>query len=212
MSESGETPGLRRANQLKLLLLWLIPVGLMLAAIVVYQLVQAGYLSLGSKNEGVFVQPPVSLAELSAQTSRGQVKEQAFTGRWNLLIRGGAKCDESCMNTLYLTRQVHIRLDKEANRVHRIYLTDTAQLEPTFAEYLEKEHHYLEPLHVDAKVLAEYDARLAESVKAEDDEQSRPAFYVIDPDGWIMMYYTASHDGGAILKDLKHLLKFSRER
>ena len=42
--------------------------------------------------------------------------------------------------------------------------------------------------------------------------QSEAQFFLVDPEGWAMMVYSAEHNGAAVLKDLKYLLKYSAER
>ncbi len=211
------TASQRRLNQLKLAILWLVPVGLMAIAGVYYYLVQTGIVTIGSKNNGVLIQPPVQTAELfkdSPALDAGENKT-VFSGKWSMVIPGDVDCDAGCREALHLTRQLHIRLDKEANRVQRIYLYpaslvsgsgEPGMLPADFAAFLEKEHHYLKPLPVQPGSLEQLAARIT----AESGE--RAGFFLVDPRGWAMMYYLEEHDGNAILADLKHLLKYSRER
>jgi len=208
------TPGSaqRRSNQLKLLILWLVPVGLMAIAGLCYYLVQTGQLSIGSKNHGVLIQPPLQLQELlqdlrpqeqAAMTAAG---DAPWLGKWSLVVRGSAQCEQACRENLYLTRQLHIRLDKNANRVQRIYLSDSSVVSQEFKQFLADEHRLLKRYVADQTALAELDAALL----AEQGERAR--FFIVDPAGWAMMYYLQEHNGNAMLQDLKHLLKYSRER
>jgi hypothetical protein len=37
-------------------------------------------------------------------------------------------------------------------------------------------------------------------------------YFVVTPDYQAVLYYTQQHDGGGLLEDLKHLLKYSPNR
>ena len=196
-----------RNNRIKLLILWLVPFGLMAIAAIVYGLVMQGTLSLGSTNQGDLIQPPKQLGEIALHDEAGELVTDAFAGKWTIVVRSDAACDNDCMEALYLTRQIHIRLDKNANRVQRIYLSTVPQLEQGLVEHIGNEHRYLRALHAEPAALAELDSYLSTLPAS----AGRQPFVLVDPQGWAMMTYSIEHDGNAILKDLKHLLKFSRE-
>ncbi|NNL57609.1 MAG: hypothetical protein HKO71_07635 [Pseudomonadales bacterium] len=209
------SPAQRRSNQVKLLVLWLVPFGLMAIAGLCYYLVQTGQMTIGSKNHGVLLQPPVQLHDVlpGLQAYQGSVapasedKEQLpWAGKWSIVVRGDAQCSRACRDNLYLTRQLHIRLDKNANRVQRIYLSDAPTLGDEFVEHVAREHLLLKSYRAQAASLLALDEKLVSG----DGEPAR--FFIVDPDGWAMMYYLQDHDGNAMLQDLKHLLKYSRER
>ena len=208
-----------KANRIKLALLWSVPFGLMAIAGIVYALVQAGYISVGSKNEGVLIQPPIQLSKLAITTDLESDRSNLWQDKWSIVVRGGADCDAACLDTLLLTRQIHIRLNKEANRVQRVYLaaapsSATAVLDSLTAEsalsdeltaHLATDNHYMKVAIANSAQLTVLDNALIAG-----DQTAR--FFIVDPDGWAMMYYLEDHDGGAILKDLKYLLKYSKER
>lgn len=222
MSEPGNTPGNTltpaqvRINRIKLLVLWLVPVGLMAIAGAVYYLVQTGQLELGSKNHGALIRPPVQLHDMLAglqayNPADGlQTPASPWQGKWSMVVPALAACDERCRESLYLTRQLHIRLDKNANRVQRVLLSgpaaEKALTSQAFDQYVSEEHRLLK------RYLAagEGAGQLAPLLVAGSGETAR--FFLVDPQGWAMMAYFDEHDGNAILADLKHLLKYSRER
>ena len=121
----------------------------------------------------------------------------------------GADCHQRCMDTLLLSRQIHIRLNKEANRTQRVYLSDAAALSQPLSEHLAAEHHYLTIAYSDSLSLAPLDQAVLATAEA---RQSEAQFFLVDPEGWAMMVYSAEHNGAAVLKDLKYLLKYSAER
>ena len=194
-------------NRLKLILLWMIPFGLMILAGVIYNLAESGQISVASKNQGYLIQPPVQISQLALTSSKDT--DNIWHGKWTIAIRGGADCDQLCMDTLLLTRQIHIRLNKEANRTQRVYLSDEAALSQPLSEHLAVEHHYLKIAYSDSLYLAPLDQAVLETAEARKKEAH---FFLVDPEGWAMMVYGAEHDGAAVLKDLKYLLKYSVER
>lgn len=200
------TPRQIRSNRIKLLILWLVPIGLMGIAAVCFYLVQTGRMSIGSTNHGSLVNPPLQLLELASEQSL--VAEQAFSThqKWTMLIRGDVQCDETCRDALYLTRQIHVRLDKSANRVQRVLLVEALPLDEDAAAYIEQEHKYLKLAVLTEPALVE----IEEAVRREDGEL--PIFMLVDQDGWLMMAYYQHHEGNGMLKDIKHLLKITRER
>ena len=208
-----------KANRIKLALLWSVPFGLMAIAGIVYALVQAGYINVGSKNEGVLIQPPIQLSQLALASDIDPDKSNLWQDKWSIVVRGGADCDAACLDTFLLTRQIHIRLNKEANRVQRVYLaaapssttaapeslTVESALSDELSAHLATDNHYMKVAIANAAQLTVLDNALMAG-----DQMAR--FFVVDPDGWAMMYYLEEHEGGAILKDLKYLLKYSKER
>ncbi len=194
-------------NRFKLILLWMVPFGLMILATVTFNLVQSGQLSVGSKNQGYLIQPPIQLSKLALTSDKGS--DNIWLGKWTMVVRGGAACDQRCLDHLLLSRQIHIRLNKEANRTQRVYLSDASALTQPLSDHLAAEHHYLTVAHSPAEALAALDQAV---LTAAESHQGQPQFFLVDPEGWAMMVYTDQHDGAAVLKDLKYLLKYSAER
>ena len=197
----------KNKNRIKLLILWLIPFGLMLVASIVYWLVMNGYLSLGSKNEGELVVPPINISELALTMDK--TPNKIWKDKWIMVIRGSETCEDICENALYLTRQIHIRLNEKADRVRRIYLTDTRNLSPDLSKHLEKNHKFAKIVTGSNDLISLIDDSFE---KITSKTGSPISFALVDPDGWLMMAYSPSHDGAQILKDLKFLLKYSVER
>lgn len=214
------SPAQVRANRIKLLVLWLVPFGLMAIAGIVFYLVQTGQMSLGSKNNGVLMRPPLQLQEnfrtLSLLDEKGKaqvVEGSPWQGKWSIVVPAFERCDESCRDALYLTRQLHIRLDKNANRVQRVLLAGPAAQQQlgsaAFNQYVDSEHRLLKRI-VYSNEANEAGALLRDALSSDSGQSAR--FFLVDPEGWAMMYYLVEHEGNAILADLKHLLKFSRQR
>ena len=161
---------------------------------------------LGTKNSGVLIQPPRAIAELSLQSSSGDPFDFAKQPKqWRIAIPVGSHCDEQCQQTLYITRQINISLGKDADRVRRYLIATEYPLDAEF-ENLLKQYPKLEVLRVDAAEFSQYFAR------ADLQPLQNHQYFVIDPAGWLMMYYGPQHAGKAVMKDLKFLLTNSHEQ
>jgi hypothetical protein len=211
----------RTNNRMLLLLIAGIPVTMILGATWLWYFVVRGDLDLvgtmGTANRGTLVQPPRQIDEARVLEPNGsEFHYLNLEPKWTMLIPGEAgRCDTICENTLYLTRQIHVALGKEYNRLRRIYVSETGPgdtrltvqelsdkhpVPESFATYLAREHRGLKPLVLDAggmdTLFAEY--------------RSDPGrWYLVDPSGWIMMSYNRDNSYKDVMADLKFLLKNS---
>jgi hypothetical protein len=77
-------------------------------------------------------------------------------------------------------------------------------LTPEFERVLAEQHSDLQIISTPAAVFARFAGEPVDPLEP-------PRFYIVDPYGWMMMYYTARHDGHALLEDLKFLVKNAHE-
>ncbi len=160
---------------------------------------------LGTINHGRLLSPvqAVGPLELRRPDGSGWDPDQA-RAKWHLLIPVTRDCGEACRELLFTTRQVHIRLGKNAHRLERIYITTTAARSTSAEAEFNEEHPYLEFLYTDRKTLLDWLDAAGISPQQADDR-----VLLADPRGDAMMVYGPDHEGGDILEDLEHLLKFS---
>jgi len=212
-----------RRNRLVLALIAGIPVTMILAASWLWYFVVHGDLdlvgTLGTANRGSLVRPPRQLDEVELFEQSGFVFRYAdLEPRWTMLIpAAGGACSQACERSLYTTRQIHVAMGKEFNRLRRIYLSETPveatelvvdQLSEdrpapdSFAAYLQSGHRGLKPLVLGpgafAQLFSEYRADPA-------------TWYLVDPAGWVMMSYNGEVPYKDVIADLKFLLKNSSE-
>lgn len=160
---------------------------------------------LGTKNNGVLIKPPRAIAELPLQSANGDTFDFAKQPKqWSIAIPVSAHCDAQCEQTLYITRQIHIALGKYTERVRRYLIATEYPLDAEF-ENLLKQHPTIEVLRVDSAEFSQYVAR--SNLQPLQNHQ----YFLIDPEGWLMMYYGPQHEGKSVLKDLKFLLTNSHE-
>lgn len=212
-----------RNNRVVLLTIAGIPLTMILAATWLWYFVIQGDLdlvgALGTSNSGTLVQPPRQVDDFELREDTGaRFKNSDFEPKWTLVIPAASdKCAASCENALYITRQIHIAIGKEFNRIRRLYLSEyspgditlqVAQLSDerpapaSFLDLLETEHRGLKAL---ALPPGGYAGLFPEH--REDDS----TWYLMDPAGWIMMSYNSEIHYKDVISDLKFLLKNSSE-
>lgn len=211
----------RRARGI-LLLIAGIPAAIMLAATVLWWLVEAGHVDLrsqfGTANHGDLLNPPRSVSGIAFRHDGvAELLWKDLPVKWRLLVvQRGATCDTICEAQLYQTRQIHLALGKDFNRVGRVLLSDTSPADTLFAgdgmaepstarsnffpEWLAREHQSLTPLTLPT-------SRLDELVP---ETRALPSqWYVVDPAGWIMMSVSDDLHYKDVISDLRFLLKHS---
>ncbi len=208
MTDQPQAASQRRSNQIKLLILWLVPVILMATAWFAYYLIETGRIEISSKNKGDLINPPLKVSEI-IDLADNKALASVWEDKWTIVIRASKSCDDACKETLYLTRQIHIRLNKDVNRVQRVLLIDEFKEDQSFLDFLEREHKLLKVFVTDEEALNNFEAAIKQNIQQKED--IKPVFYLVDPKGWAMMAYDKQHEGNEILTDLKFLLKFSRE-
>lgn len=210
-------------NRMVLLLIAGIPVTVILVATWLWYFVVNGEMDLvgmlGTANRGTLVQPPRQLDEHELQDAAGSPFKYAdLEPRWTMLVPGvGARCDEPCEQSLYVTRQIHVAMGKDFKRIQRMYISESSventelmvpQLSDNrpapreFAQYLANEHQGLKTLTLED---GDYELLFAEH------GADPSTWYLVDPRGWIMMSYNAEVPYKDVIADLKFLLKNSSE-
>ena len=195
-----------QSNKLTLPLIIGIPL-LGLALTTLFYFFVTGYgIRLGTQNQGVLITPPKQITELRVLMPDGNPWVwNKGDGKWTFLVVGGASCDDLCRKKLYLVRQTHRALGKGALRVNTVYLDLDQALTAETAATMAAEYGNFQVVHANAEEASTWMSRQAPVL----DIVHAANFYVVDPMGWVMMYYTDAHDYKAIIKDMKFLLKNS---
>lgn len=153
-------------------------------------------------SHGTLVRParPLGDFELTGVAGDGALTDEALHGRWAIVYVGAADCNQTCVDTLWETRQVHTRLGRDASRVQRVYLlTDAdAVADPAF---FAREHAGMLMARADEALLAHFSV---------DGETPVGQVFLVDPLGNLMMRYNAEAPPEALHEDLKRLLRISR--
>jgi hypothetical protein len=158
----------------------------------------------GTTNQGDIVSPMVDVSPLLDLVD---TQPAAEAPKWKVLIVGGMGCDSGCQEVLSNSRNVHMLLGKMTRRLERIYLPDIATIDSINLKELQAKHpllliHPIETAKISALLQGSSAAWSMEDVR----------YFIVTPDQKAILYYTQAHDGGGLLEDLKHLLKYSPDR
>jgi hypothetical protein len=219
-ASAGATAATSSSGRLVLLLIAGIPVTIILASTWLWYFVVQGDLDLvgrlGTSNAGDLLRPPRQALDAGWQDADGVPFALADEPRWTLIIPlRRADCDAACEAQLFEARQIHQLRGKELGRVERALVTTAAPAElaftapalsdgrplpASFAAYVATEQRGLALLQSSPEAFAAlFPERASEPT----------SWYLMDPNGWIMMRYDASVSYKDVISDLKFLLKNS---
>jgi len=107
----------------------------------------AGWRPSGDASKGDLIEPARPLAEIALTTMDGKATTPTvLRGKWTMLYVGDGLCDDRCRKALYLTRQSRIALNKDMDRVQRVFLVTQRCCD---REFLTAEHPDLIVARVD---------------------------------------------------------------
>jgi hypothetical protein len=188
---------LKTSGRLQLILIGTVFLGPMLLAWLLYD-PDGGWMPEGSTAHGELIEP-VKLVPDSSLSMPREEQDSPYPGSWTLAHVGNGTCDETCMKSLYKTRQVRKSLGKEDRRVQRIFfLTDETPLDPAIAEH-----------HPGLKIIAADQALTDEFITAIAPYDTWDIF-LVDPLGNLIMRFTPGTGMKDMFKDLQKLLKVSQ--
>jgi cytochrome oxidase Cu insertion factor (SCO1/SenC/PrrC family) len=163
-------------------------------------------------NRGTLIDPARPLPELRLPLAGGAAaaqppalsKPDVLKAKWTLLYVGAGSCTERCRHDLYNMRQVRLLLNRNMDRVQRVFLAQGACCDFPF---LEHEHPDLVTLLATPAAAPLLD-RLPSVGGIAPAEAER--IYIVDPLGNLMMSYAPDADPKGLLEDLKRLLGLSQ--
>jgi cytochrome oxidase Cu insertion factor (SCO1/SenC/PrrC family) len=162
----------------------------------------------GTVERGQLVSPALPLPEVVLPLAPGAASTSTspafLEGKWSVVFIGDGACDTRCRQALVDSRQVRLALDKDMDRVQRVFLFRGDCCE---AGWLEGEQAGLLAVRADgaeaASQLAPFDA------VAGGQAMLSGRLYLVDPLGNLMMSYAPDAPPKDLLKDLERLLKLS---
>lgn len=158
-----------------------------------------------SANQGDLIDPPRPLPEFDLAVAGGSPADAHWLrGKWTMLYIGDGACDERCRQALYLTRQSRIALNRDADRVRRVFVTYGSAYD---YDFVEREHPDLVVVMLGGQDGRDLLARLP--VYGDGPPGTAGRIYLVDPLGNLMMSYPANAPDKALLKDLERLLRLS---
>lgn len=166
----------------------------------------SGWRPVGGTNKGDLIDPAVPLPAVTlAQPDGTRTPADFLQGKWTIAYLGDGACDERCRKALYLSRQTWISLNKDMDRVQRVFLATGARVDTQFVA----------AEHVDLLVAIVGDDADSKALLAQFPalDGVAPAaagrLYLIDPLGNLVLSYSAAAPDKALLTDVKKLLKLS---
>ena len=182
----------RRKGRLQFLLIAVLFFGPLLFAAWMYY--SGGALQPESRaNHGALLEPIVSLVDAAPGSRLHESRS------WRLLYANDGECGEVCRRALYTLRQSRLMLGKEMDRVERVFLHGEQAPDTLLGA---EEHRSLVSLQ-DTALHAVLDDRKPESLPA-------GGYYLIDPHGNLVLYFSPDIEPRDMVDDIKRLLKLSR--
>lgn len=156
----------------------------------------------GQVGFGALIHPVRPVPEVSLRTPQGQeVALPSLRQQWLLVSVGPSACDEVCAKHLFIQRQLREMLNKDKDRVDRVWLTtDDGPISEQLTALLQ-----------DTLVLRTTPEVLQQWLGAEA-SQAAPQLFVVDPHGNAMLHMPADQntaEARAALRVLQRLLSAS---
>ncbi len=162
-----------------------------------------GWLPFGTTNHGTLLDPARAVPLKTLVGVDGErLQAEATPDKWTWLFIAPPACDEACQTSLYNMRQARLALGKDANRLRRVYVS-TEPWEDTASASLMQEH----PGLVLSVVAPDWVAAFAVDEQA---PLEAGRVYLVDPQGFLVMYYEPQSAPAGLLKDIKRLLRISK--
>jgi cytochrome oxidase Cu insertion factor (SCO1/SenC/PrrC family) len=152
-------------------------------------------------NKGDLINPAEPLQAFVIE----QDSDEVFTlenlqHQWTLVFIPPPVCEELCLKNIYHMRQVWAGLGREAPRVQRLMILQSAAQKDDLREFLEN-YPYMTVIIDSESVLVQ---QMISSGK-----QVHDNIFLVDPLGNLMIAFPQTLDPRDMLKDLKKLLKIS---
>ncbi|KPA89722.1 hypothetical protein PF66_03575 [Pseudomonas asplenii] len=179
-------PGVRARGRWQLILIVLMVIGPMLLATGMYKL--QFWVPEGRSYHGELIGNGQGRADLGIR---------AEETRWQLLVTAPQACSVDCQQLVYLARQIHIGLGRDASRASHALAT-AQPLADDYAAKLQREYPQLQRYALD---LPAYTRQIRGA--------AGPQLWIIDPHGNLVLRYDARVKGKDLLNDLRQLLKLS---
>lgn len=138
----------------------------------------------GTTNHGAFVQPPLTIDQLGWQSAEGAPLAPQHWWIW----LNAKTCETECRQAVKDMRALHILLNREADRVRR-GLTIPAQIQAP--DWLTQ---YPELVRIESQT----------------PPSNGEGIYLVDPLGYVVLFYAMNTNPKLVLEDLKRLLKVSQ--
>ena len=181
-------------GRLQLALMALVFFGPLLLAAGMY-FTGAGFQPAGRTNNGDLLQPVIPIADELPDSSL----LDHIGGRWLLIYSNSGACEDACKRALYILRQSRLTLGNDMERLGRVLL------------HVESAPDTVIPGENYAGTIILTDDALGEWLQDKKPEAAAPGgYFLVDPLGNLVMYFSPEIDPSAMVEDIGHLLELSR--
>jgi hypothetical protein len=171
----------------------------------------------GRVNAGDLINPPRPLPSLALPLqSSGETAPDFLKHKWSLLYVQQGACAERCRAILYEMRQVRLALDRDMDRVQRVFIADEycCDFRTLYEQHPDLLAIRLSPAAAPLLALlprgdAGGGANHGSANGGGGDGANAQRIYVIDPLGNVMMSYAPDARPKGMLEDMKRLLRLS---
>lgn len=187
----------RSRTPILIMLVTILP--LIFAAILYFR---PGWFPLHPNNHGTLVQPPrkLKIYPLNEPITGKQLSETYFSGKWTIVYISPPDCSASCKATLYATRQVRLATGDAMRRVQRLDIVMGKPKHPSYLQNSDPDMTVVDASTPQGRAFVrEFTHGTGSTVGS--------TIYLVDPRGFLMMYYPARGSAQGLLKDLLHLLQ-----
>ncbi len=184
------------------------PVLVIVLSSLLFYLVDNQAVELGTVNNGELVSPPLQFAEAPLKTLSGEkFSYDKPEPKWSFVVFGDNECLGDCERMLYVARQSRTALGRDMNRIRLHYVTTAQEISNELQQRLQQEYKEIQVIVLSEAELQQLFTGSAANPLAE------KTFYVVDPRGWLMMFYRAEDTeqttlndlGKAVVRDMKRL-------
>lgn len=165
---------------------------------------------IGTTEKGTFLAPKINISDMPLQMSQLSVttenwKVESIKGQWGILNFVPNNCEKTCLDRLFNTQQVLKALTRYKGRSEQIaVITGNG----SHSEELKTVIGLKDSLFVihNGDELSQY---ILSSQGFSEVENLNDYIFIMDPEGSLLIYYSAQNEMKEMLRDLKRLLKVS---
>ncbi|GJM07344.1 MAG: hypothetical protein DHS20C10_10780 [marine bacterium B5-7] len=144
-----------------------------------------------TKHHGQFISPPLPVEKLQLTTQDNKhLRVKNLNKKWWLVYVEPENCNSHCLHNLHNMNQLHLALGRDHQRMGRLVIVRSKrhakQLQAQIIQHAPGTHVVI-------------NAQRHSPLQTED-------FYIIDPEGNIMLHYQDHAGAQGILKDMRRLL------
>jgi cytochrome oxidase Cu insertion factor (SCO1/SenC/PrrC family) len=157
------------------------------------------WLPIGRANHGTLFEPPGPVETRGMRSVEGhRIGASLFKGKWTLLYVAKSSCPDACEKALYKMRQARFALGEDMQRIQRLMVSPVDA-----AKGLQKKLEGLD----EALLIVSADAAWMERFKT---GGGAAELFLVDPQGYLIIWYPQDADPSGLIKDLERLLRISK--